>query len=597
MVSWLLLAFAGTAYSACTNLVVRREWNELTASEKQTYTDAVYALTRRPIGGDLRDPIRVSYYDFVATHSQFAHWTHGTDQFYLYHRALVFQFEQALATVGWNKGSVYWDWSAVSQNWWTSDVWNYFGEVKSSAPDSCVTQGAFARTRYSVSTDPFSQGQRKVSGDPRCLRRCGRAGSALPDATAITGIIVGPKTYSQFHGDDTSNFHAVGHETLGGANCGDMANPVYSTNDPVFWLHHTFVDKVWWRWQQSCWTFKNDYEGFLNGGDPALGGHNPDRTGVARNQPLDSFSWWKAGDILDTEGDLLCYTYSKSPGDLDVPIVIGCPEPPPPSPQLSLSSSTTSVSPTLFEALPDASPTLSEALLPLPPSVSSAPAPSNRISSSSTSNTSPTTLAAQESITRNTSMTSEIATSPAQLTSTKTVLPSYWSDDQYLLTDLRMFISGYDPAHFASIRTLHNRDYDTPKYTIATQDDGRIMITFPASSRSILIPLGYSVHRIYSTSVQAVCAKTGKPKVFRPAKPGIAYRKPSCAPKDEVIAGGHLEYLAKPERLSLNFALLVGLDWSTVQTNNNQQAMTVDYFNCLIDNEGAFSPSQMKYHV
>ena len=28
-----------------------------------------------------------------------------------------------------------------------------------------------------------------------------------------------------------------------------MANPVFSPNDPLFWLHHAQVDRVWSRWQ------------------------------------------------------------------------------------------------------------------------------------------------------------------------------------------------------------------------------------------------------------------------------------------------------------------------------------------------------------
>ncbi|MEM9174027.1 MAG: tyrosinase family protein [Myxococcota bacterium] len=39
--------------------------------------------------------------------------------------------------------------------------------------------------------------------------------------------------------------HNSGHNIVGGY----MANPVFSPNDPIFWIHHSFVDRVWWRWQ------------------------------------------------------------------------------------------------------------------------------------------------------------------------------------------------------------------------------------------------------------------------------------------------------------------------------------------------------------
>jgi len=28
-----------------------------------------------------------------------------------------------------------------------------------------------------------------------------------------------------------------------------MANPISSPGDPIFYLHHTYLDKVWWGWQ------------------------------------------------------------------------------------------------------------------------------------------------------------------------------------------------------------------------------------------------------------------------------------------------------------------------------------------------------------
>jgi tyrosinase len=39
--------------------------------------------------------------------------------------------------------------------------------------------------------------------------------------------------------------HNTGHNIVGGY----MANPVFSPNDLLFWLHHAQVDRVWSRWQ------------------------------------------------------------------------------------------------------------------------------------------------------------------------------------------------------------------------------------------------------------------------------------------------------------------------------------------------------------
>ncbi len=42
-----------------------------------------------------------------------------------------------------------------------------------------------------------------------------------------------------------ARMHNQGHNITGGY----MMNPVFSPNDPLFWLHHAFIDRVWSRWQ------------------------------------------------------------------------------------------------------------------------------------------------------------------------------------------------------------------------------------------------------------------------------------------------------------------------------------------------------------
>ncbi|KAJ3337401.1 hypothetical protein HDU83_008766, partial [Entophlyctis luteolus] len=68
--------------------------------------------------------------------------------------------------------------------------------------------------------------------------------------------------------------------------------------------HHAYVDKIFWRWQQLCPSYVTDYEGDLMSGQP-----------VSKSLSLDSWKQYTAGDMLNTYGDLLCYTYTKSAGD------------------------------------------------------------------------------------------------------------------------------------------------------------------------------------------------------------------------------------------------------------------------------------------
>ncbi|KAJ3224490.1 hypothetical protein HDU81_008529 [Chytriomyces hyalinus] len=82
-------------------------------------------------------------------------------------------------------------------------------------------------------------------------------------------------------------------------------------------LHHTYVDKVYWKWQNLCPTYKTMYEGNLADGEdpnsPLLGNSNP----VRADLPLESWAGLTAADVFDTNSDLLCYTYSPSAGDVE----------------------------------------------------------------------------------------------------------------------------------------------------------------------------------------------------------------------------------------------------------------------------------------
>ena len=72
------------------------------------------------------------------------------------------------------------------------------------------------------------------------MRRCGSPGNPLVDAVVVQNILETATSYEEFRGDDSQNYHAIGHVTLGGMNC-DMGNPYFSPNDPIFYCNSAFL--------------------------------------------------------------------------------------------------------------------------------------------------------------------------------------------------------------------------------------------------------------------------------------------------------------------------------------------------------------------
>ncbi|KXN67864.1 Di-copper centre-containing protein, partial [Conidiobolus coronatus NRRL 28638] len=74
---------------------------------------------------------------------------------------------------------------------------------------------------------------------------------------------------------------------------GDM-NKMVTPNDPIFWMHHVMVDKIWWEWQQRDPKRLTEYFGF--------------------GATLDDDLWnvnAKVRDVMDTESDGQCYKYER----------------------------------------------------------------------------------------------------------------------------------------------------------------------------------------------------------------------------------------------------------------------------------------------
>ncbi|KAI9352030.1 hypothetical protein BDR26DRAFT_850241 [Obelidium mucronatum] len=576
VVTSFFVAAAIVAQAACTNPKVRMEWNQMSASQKSLYVQATQALAARPASGQYSNPAIMGWHDFVQTHSDQAYWAHGNAQFYPYHRAMVWQFELALVSTGiWpsNLGVPYFDWSAVSQNWWTHDIFTdqYFGEISSSDPDRCVLTGAFSKSKYQV---PQNDRNRVVTGDQKCLRRNAQR-SPLTDAVTITQSLAATSfvTFtSQAPGVyyDSTNYHADGHGVLGGPG-GDMANPSVSPNDPIFWLHHGLVDKYWWRWQQQCEQFKQDYGGnLMRADDPMSGG-----TAIASsNQYVESWPFVVA-QLLDTQGDTLCYTYSQSAGDLTPP-PIQCPAfvknnntmtPPPPPPTVSTLDETwvklMFIGMVKPKALVDWNVAANGGNA---PAVVDGPVVFGRDNLNTTVHTSSSAMTASGVTNESTTAFTKTAATTDAATSTGTAEPT--TTEEAVLEE--------EPQE---------------EFTVLQNADGSQTVSYKLANHTVEIPSGYSILKVHHGYVDT--SASGKLKRIFPTIPAIPYVPQPDAPVN-VIVGANPCHLAYPELLPREYVEKMGMCWQNYQNIHNLEKMRVDEFNAN-NCTTLYSPSSMMY--
>ncbi|MEU3572773.1 tyrosinase family protein [Kitasatospora sp. NPDC036755] len=236
-------------------MAVRKNQANLTAQEKRAFVDAVLELKR------------LGRYDgYVDSHNYFIindsdtgeRVGHRSPSFLPWHRQFLLQFERDLQSVDPNVTLPYWDWTVDRSA--TSSIWgaDFLGGNGRSG-DNQVTTGPFA-----YSTGKWTLNVRPDSRD--YLRRAlGTAVSALPTRAEVESVLAmtvydaAPWNSSSdgfrnnLEGWRGPNLHNRVHVWIGG-----QMNSGMSPNDPAFWLHHCFIDKLWAEWQR-----RNPASGYL----------------------------------------------------------------------------------------------------------------------------------------------------------------------------------------------------------------------------------------------------------------------------------------------------------------------------------------------
>ncbi|KAI9296354.1 Di-copper centre-containing protein [Neoconidiobolus thromboides FSU 785] len=299
----------------CNTVYQRKEIRQLSSAEIQAFFQAVRTLNSG------NQPSK--YASFVKTHLTYAPNNHGTANFLVWHRLFLREFEKALQAVNPNVALPYWNWSYDSQAPELSGVLsdNYFGG-EGTGQNNCVTKGQFANWQCYYDYN--------INASPHCLARKFNGGdgtiSAFYSPEAIQSLITNSKTYDQLRQQIEYAPHGSVHNGVGG----DMQT-MASTNDPLFWLHHAFIDKIYHDWQQANPSLAN-----------TISGKNQNNRDVGLNDIQAPFNVPSSAGLNINS---LCYTYTQDGVDITKPPQVNNTMPNPTSSSSSSSATPTSTLP------------------------------------------------------------------------------------------------------------------------------------------------------------------------------------------------------------------------------------------------------------
>jgi tyrosinase len=309
-------------------MIVRKSILSLSSTEKSKLVNALLELKKK---GRYDQYVHWHHHVMVPTalpheprDANYRNGAHRGPAFLPWHREFLMQLEADLRQIEPTAFIPYWDWSqdAKLADPRTAPVWgsDFMGGDGKEADQWRVQDGPFAHAagRWPVPALPDDG----LPG-PGLKRQFGRMLPTLPTEDdlmlAMREVFYDTPDYNQTpftvgfrnriegwvtqRGDarvkaSGSQLHNRVHLWVGG----NMA-PMTSPNDPVFFLHHCFVDKVWADWQAAQ----------AKGNPEAAPHYAPERAGAPSHNLDDQLHPWKRTirEVLDIAK--LGYSYEEAP--------------------------------------------------------------------------------------------------------------------------------------------------------------------------------------------------------------------------------------------------------------------------------------------
>jgi tyrosinase len=199
---------------------------------------------------------------------------HGVPGFLTWHRAYLTALDEALCCQRPNVTVPYWNWSSGA----TTGV-----------PAACASPTYVNRSGDTVANPLYAGPLPPGAGAALTSRRADIATTSFGDLAATAQTAIANTDFDDFQ-SALNSVHGSVHGRVGG----NMGSVPYAGYDPIFWLHHANVDRLWANWQAA---------------------HPVALPAVEANLELDPFNrpfstdWMTGADVFST--DALGYRYAN----------------------------------------------------------------------------------------------------------------------------------------------------------------------------------------------------------------------------------------------------------------------------------------------
>lgn len=331
------MARAAKATTGCTadKVKIRKEWRNMTLTDRKGYQEAVTCLMNKPSRYTGVAGAKTAWDDYGVLHYYQTPFVHNNALFLLWHRHYNWVLEQDLQNLcGYTGVFPYWEWGLDCGNMDKSPVFDgseyslggngefvpnhraAIGGAKAGTGGGCLKKGPFSNLKVNLGPT----GANPLRYNPRCFKRdlnddvCRKWASIrnTTDVLLYTSTIAIFQSATQgegARGDGGRTFgtgvHSGGHYAISGDPGSDFH---FSALEPGFYLHHGNIDRMHFIWQNLDWEKRQTIAGTgtMFNNPPSPQSKLTDNMGfepLHRNLTI--------GATMDTVGGTpLCYVYA-----------------------------------------------------------------------------------------------------------------------------------------------------------------------------------------------------------------------------------------------------------------------------------------------